>query len=55
MALGLRYLLLTGGLVGAVGSAGRFLAWPLLTSTVGPTAYVFAAHPGTEAPGSATP
>ncbi len=45
---GLRYLLLTGVLVGAVGIAGRFLAWPLLTSTVGPTAYVFAAHPRTE-------
>jgi hypothetical protein len=49
VALGLRYLLLTGVLVGAVGIAGKFLAWPLLTSTVGPTAYVFAAHPGTEA------
>ena len=45
----MRYLLLTGVLVGAVGIAGRFLAWPLLTSTVGPTAYVFAAHPRTEA------
>ena len=49
MALGLRYLLLTAGLVGAVGIAGRFLAWPLLTSTVGPTAYMFAAHPHSEA------
>jgi hypothetical protein len=49
MALGLRYLLLTGVLVCAVGMAGRFLGWPLLTSTVGPTAYVFAAHPRTEA------
>ena len=48
-ALGLRYLLLTGALVGAVGIAGRFFAWPLLTSTVGPTAYVFAAHPDSEA------
>ena len=45
----MRYLLLTGVLVGAVGIAGRYLAWPLLTSTVGPTAYVFAAHPGSEA------
>jgi HPP family len=49
LALAVRYLLLTGVLVGAVGIAGRFLAWPLLTSTVGPTAYVFAAHPRTEA------
>lgn len=49
VALGLRYLLLTGVLVGVVGIAGRYLAWPLLTSTVGPTAYVFAAHPESEA------
>ena len=49
LTLGLRYLILTGVLVGAVGLAGRFLAWPLLTSTVGPTAYVFAAHPDSEA------
>ena len=43
-----RYLGLTGLLVGVVGAAGRWLAWPLLTSTVGPTAYLFAAHPRTE-------
>ena len=49
LILGVRYLLLTATLVGAVGLAGRFLAWPLLTSTVGPTAYVFAAHPASEA------
>jgi len=48
-ALGIRYLLFTVVLVGAVGIAGRYLAWPLLTSTVGPTAYVFAAHPRSEA------
>lgn len=40
----MRYLLLTGALVALVGIAGRLLAWPLVTSTVGPTAYVFAAH-----------
>jgi len=49
LALGVRYLLLTGVLVAAVGIAGRYLAWPLLTSTIGPTAYVFAAHPRSEA------
>ncbi len=49
LALGVRYLLLTGVLVGAVGTGGRYLAWPLLTSTIGPTAYVFAAHPRSEA------
>lgn len=43
-----RYLCLTALLVGVVGLAGRWLAWPLLTSTVGPTAYLFAAHPRTE-------
>lgn len=49
LALGVRYLLLTGVLVAAVGIAGRFLSWPLLTSTIGPTAYVFAAHLRSEA------
>jgi len=49
LALGVRYLLFTGVSVGAVGIAGRYLAWPLLTSTIGPTAYVFAAHPRSEA------
>lgn len=48
-ATAIRYLCLTAVLVGAVGIAGRLLVWPLLTSTVGPTAYVFAAHPQTEA------
>lgn len=43
-----RYLILTGGLVGGVGLAGYWLAWPLITSTVGPTAYMFAAHPESE-------
>ncbi len=43
-----RYLVLTGLLVGVVGLFGRWLAWPFLTSTVGPTAYLFASHPGTE-------
>lgn len=49
LVLGVRYLLFTGILVGAVGIGGRFLAWPLLTSTIGPTAYVFAANPDSEA------
>jgi hypothetical protein len=33
-----RYLLVTAAMVGVVGVAGRWLAWPLRTSTVGPTA-----------------
>lgn len=28
-----------------VGVAGRFASWPLLTATLGPTLYVFLAHP----------
>ncbi len=48
MALGLRSLLLTATLVGVVGRAGRLRAWALLTSTIGPTACVFAAHPGSK-------
>lgn len=43
-----RYLLLTGVAVGVVGVVGHWLAWPLITSTVGPTAYTFAAHPESE-------
>lgn len=46
--LALRYLRLTGALVAVVGLLGHWLAWPLITSTVGPTAYVFAAHPESE-------
>jgi hypothetical protein len=44
----LRCLLVTGVLLAVAGLAGHYLAWPLLTATLGPTAYVFAAHPGTE-------
>ena len=43
-----RYLFLTGVIVASVGVAGHWLAWPLITSTVGPTAYVFVAHPESE-------
>lgn len=47
-AAAVRYLVLTALMVTAVGVAGTLLAWPLLTSTIGPTAYVFAANPRTE-------
>jgi len=46
-----RYFVLTAVLVAVVGLAGRLLAWPLITSTVGPTAYVFAADPQSEGAG----
>lgn len=48
LEVAVRYLVLTGVLVGVVGVVGHWLAWPLITSTVGPTAYVFAAHPESE-------
>ena len=43
-----RYLTITIVLIFAVGVAGHLIAWPVLTSTLGPTVYVFAANPGTE-------
>ena len=43
-----RYLVLAGRLVGAVGVAGRWLTRPMLPITIGPTAYVFAAHRGSK-------
>jgi hypothetical protein len=46
--IALRYLLLTGVVIGVVGIAGHWLAWPLITSTVGPTAYMFVANPHSE-------
>lgn len=45
----LRYLVIAFLLLGAIGVAGHFASTPLLTAALGPTAYVFAAHPGTEA------
>lgn len=48
VAVGVRYLVITGVLMGIVGLVGHGASWPLLTATLGPTAYVFAAHPNTE-------
>lgn len=48
LAVGVRYLVITGALLGIVGVIGHWASWPLLTATLGPTAYVFAAHPDTE-------
>lgn len=46
--IGLRFVLLAGGSLAVVGAVGRGLTWPALTATLGPTAYVFAAHPASE-------
>lgn len=48
MAAGVRHLFVTGVVLAAVGVAGELTSSPLLTATLGPTAYVFAAHPDTE-------
>lgn len=40
-----RLLVLGAAVLTAVGLADRLLAWPLLTATVGPTAYQLLAHP----------
>ncbi|MDQ2726629.1 MAG: HPP family protein [Actinomycetota bacterium] len=48
VAVGIRYLVITGMLLGVVGLVGHWASSPLLTATLGPTAYVFAAHPRTE-------
>ncbi|MGH9046163.1 MAG: HPP family protein [Acidimicrobiales bacterium] len=47
--VGIRYLLITAALLICIGLASRAIAWPLVTTTLGPTAYVFAAHPDSEA------
>jgi hypothetical protein len=47
-AVAVRYLVLTGALVAVVGVVAHWLAWPLITSAVGPTAYMFVAHPESE-------
>ncbi len=48
IAIALRYLLLCGVLVGVVGAVGHWLELPLIASAVGPTAYLFVAHPEPE-------
>jgi HPP family len=48
-AAALRYLVIASALLGAVGVAGHFASSPFLTTTLGPTTYIFAANPGTEA------
>ena len=46
---GLRLLVLVGGLLLGIAIASRQLGVGLLTAALGPTAYMFAAHPDTEA------
>lgn len=48
LVVALRFLILMGVSLAAIGVAGHFLTLPLLASTLGPTSYVFAAHPKSE-------
>jgi hypothetical protein len=45
LAAGVRNLVLAGTVITAEGVGAHFLGWALLTATLGPTAYVFVAHP----------
>lgn len=49
MPAAFRCLWVTFAVLIAVGLTADVIAWPLLTATLGRTAYVFAAHPHTEA------
>ncbi|MGH9292606.1 MAG: HPP family protein [Acidimicrobiales bacterium] len=46
---GLRFAIIVGISVGVAGAAGRGAEWPAITAALGPTAYIFAAHPESEA------
>jgi hypothetical protein len=48
VAAALRFFLLGCTALFLVGVAGRYSSWPLLTTTLGPTLYVFIAHPRSE-------
>ena len=48
LIVGGRLLGLGGCMLAGIGVAGHFIAWPLLTTTLGPTLYVFLAHPKSE-------
>jgi hypothetical protein len=45
---GLRFMLLLSVSLAVAGAVGRGLEWVTLTATLGPTGYVFAAHPEQE-------
>ena len=48
LAVSGRLLILGAVVMAGIGLGGRYLAWPILTTTLGPTLYVFQAHPDSE-------
>ncbi|MER7895783.1 HPP family protein [Streptomyces sp. NPDC096046] len=44
---GARLFLLSALLLAGIGACGRLIGWVALTTTIGPTAYLLLAHPGT--------
>jgi len=47
--VGVRFAIIVGVALALCGLAGHLIGWPVISSTLGPTAYVFAAHPDSEA------
>lgn len=45
VAFALRLGVIGGATIAGLGFADHYIAWPFLTSSLGPTAYVFIAHP----------
>lgn len=46
LAFALRLGIIGGATIAGLGFADHYIAWPFLTSSLGPTAYTFIAHPG---------
>ena len=46
--VGIRFAIIVGVTLAVCGLAGHLIRWPVISSTLGPTAYVFAAHPDSE-------
>jgi hypothetical protein len=45
---GVRFGIIVGVAIAASGAVGRYIEWPAITAALGPTSYVFAAHPRSE-------
>jgi hypothetical protein len=49
LVAGIRFAVIVGVAIAASGLSGHEVGWPAITAALGPTAYVFAAHPDSEA------